>query len=387
MLLLAAVVLSIFVYGVISSMLGSLLPTLGFTGDQNGTLALTQATGLAIASFTSGPLIENRGKKTAMVAGLAALSTALWVMPGASGNFRMAAAFWFLLGIGGGMMATASNSLISDIGGARRSSILNSANLFFGLGLMVTPYLAAHVFESDVRGLCYFGAALASITLTLHALIRVPPPDHKQRFSVAEAVGLLKIPILRWFAVLAFLYVACEVGMSNWLVKYLIAKGVERDDALQILSLGFALGLLIGRIAAWWILKHVTAANVALGGSVLMALSTLWVLLSGGNTTVVMAAVFCTGFAMGPVYPTVLGMVGDAFPKSTASAMGSVITCGWIGLAVSSRLIGAIAGANEGRLSQALFVFPLFSLAMIGVSFALRKAADPKPFRNYRTSL
>src|SRR5450432_2285237 len=144
-MLLAAVVLAILVYGVISSMLGSLLPALGFTGVQNGTLALSQATGLTIAALSAGPFIDIRGKKTAMLAGLAAMATALWLLPNASGNFPMAASLWFLLGLGGGVLGTTSNSLLSDIGGVRRSATLNMGNLFFGLGLMVTPFLASNI--------------------------------------------------------------------------------------------------------------------------------------------------------------------------------------------------------------------------------------------------
>jgi hypothetical protein len=43
---------------------------------------------------------------------------------------------------------------------------------------------------------------------------------------------------------------------------------------------------------------------------------------------------------MAPVFPTTLAIVGDAFPRMTGTAIGFVITCGWTGLAVSSRIIG-----------------------------------------------
>jgi FHS family L-fucose permease-like MFS transporter len=371
-MLLAAVTLSILVYGVISSMLGSLLPALGFTGGQNGTLALTQASGLAIASLLAGPLIDTRGKKTAMVIGLTGIGSALFLLPSAAGNFALAAWLWFLLGLGGGTMATASNSIISDLGGARRSSILNFTNLFFGLGLMITPFLASRLFAGDVQGLCYFGAALATATLAIQTFMRFPPRQQGKRFNLAEASQLLSSPILHLFALLAFLYVSCEVGMSNWLVKYLIAKGVARDHALRILSLGFALGLLFGRVVASRVLNRVSAATVASVSAILMTLATFWVLDSGSSETVIIIAVFSAGLAMAPVYPTTLGMVGDVFPNSTGTAMGLVITAGWAGLAVSSRIIGWVAGGDESHIATALLLFPIFSCLMIGVSFIVR---------------
>jgi hypothetical protein len=67
-------------------------------------------------------------------------------------------------------------------------------------------------------------------------------------------------------------------------------------------------------------------------------------------------------------------MVGDRFPVMTAIAIA--IACGWIGLAVSSKIIGAIAGSNSGNaadnLKTALPVLPAFSVLMIFVNLPLR---------------
>jgi len=83
-------------------------------------------------------------------------------------------------------------------------------------------------------------------------------------------------------------------------------------------------------------------------------------------------AVFCAGLAMAPVFPTTLAMVGDAFPRATATAMGIAITSGWIGLMVSSRIIGGIAGADPTRLKTALLVIPIFSVLMVIVNLIVR---------------
>ena len=82
--------------------------------------------------------------------------------------------------------------------------------------------------------------------------------------------------------------------------------------------------------------------------------------------------VFLAGVSMAPMFPTALAMVGDAFPRMTATAIGFAITCGWAGLAVSSRLIGAIAGGDPKRLKTALLVIPAFSVVMIGLNLVIR---------------
>ena len=161
-------------------------------------------------------------------------------------------------------------------------------------------------------------------------------------------------------------------------MKYLIAKGVAREHALKIMSLGFAFGLLSGRVVASWILVRVSAPKVVVGSAVLTTITTFWMLHAGSGELATAVAVYCVGLSMGPVFPTTLGLTGDAFPNATGTAMGVVITAGWAGLAVSSRLIGVIAGKDESNLSNALLLFPIFSLAMIVVSMAMWKTTRVK---------
>jgi MFS family permease len=77
------------------------------------------------------------------------------------------------------------------------------------------------------------------------------------------------------------------------------------------------------------------------------------------------ALVFLAGLSMAPVFPTTLAIVADAFPRMTGTAIGIVITCGWAGLAVSSHIIGAIAGNDPKRIRKALMVIPASSVLMI----------------------
>ena len=99
---------------------------------------------------------------------------------------------------------------------------------------------------------------------------------------------------------------------------------------------------------------------------------TTYVLLQTTDPSMAWGTVFAAGIAMAPVFPTTLGMVGDAFPKGTATAMGFVITFGWVGLAVSSQIIGALGGNDPSRLSTALLVLPGASALMVVIMLVLR---------------
>lgn len=373
-MLIFAAILATFIYGMIAAMLGTILPELSdrfqLTPRQNGTIALAQAIGLIVASLAVGPLLDDEGKKAGLILGLAFISLALFVLPRSPG-FGSIVVLLFFLGVGGGIVVTGANALISDVGEAHRATTLNMVNLFFGLGGLATPFVSAHLFNRNWVRLCYSVACLTVITLAVQAVTHMPPPAGAGRFILADAGPVLGRPLLFLLGFFLFLYISCEVGVWNWLTRHLIAQGIPESSALNILSLGFALGLLIGRVGVAPILIHVSSIAVLLVASVAMAVTT-FLMLRTNRTVPAFALVFLAGLSMAPVFPTTLAIVGDAFPRMTSTAIGIVITCGWTGLAVSSRLIGTIAGGDPRRLRNALLVIPGAAVLMVLLSLIIR---------------
>jgi fucose permease len=375
-MLIFAAILAFLIYGMIAAMLGTILPDLSdrfrLTPSQNGTIAFAQALGLITASLAVGPVLDNEGKKIGLTLGLALISIALFALPRSLG-FSTIVFLLFLLGLGGGTLVTAANALVSDVSATHRAAALNMTNLFFGVGAFATPFVSANLFRRNWVRLCYIIASLAIVALVWDALIKMPAPTGAGRFILADAAPVLGRPLLFLIALFLFLYITCEVGIWNWLPRHLIAQGIPESTALNILSLGFALGLLIGRAAILPILIHAPAITVTLVGSVVMALTT-FLMLRTNRPVVAAALVFLAGLSMAPVFPSTLAIVGDAFPRMTGTAIGFVITCGWTGLAVSSRIIGAIAGGDPTRLKKALLVIPASALLMVGLDLAINNA-------------
>jgi fucose permease len=372
--LLFAVIIAILLYGMIASMLGTILPDLSerfrLSPSQNGTIALAQALGLMLASLCTGPLVDHEGEKLGLVLGLAIIAVALMALPRSPG-FGSVVALLFLLGVGGGTLVTCANSLVSDVGATHRAMALNLVNLFFGVGGLMTPFIAANLFGKNWVRLCYTVASLTVITLLVQAVTTMPAPHGDTGFVFAEAGPVLGRPLLFLIALFLFLYIGCEVGVWNWLARHLIAQGIPESRALNILSFGFALGMLIGRAGILPILVHVPAITVTLTGSVAMAITTFMMLRTNKGGTALLW-VFLAGVSMAPVFPTTIAIVGDAFPRFTGTAIGFVITCGWLGLAVSSRVIGYVAGGDATRLKKALLIIPGSAVLMVGLDLAIR---------------
>jgi len=374
--LIFAAILAIFVYGMIAAMLGTILPELSdrfhLTPAQNGTIAFSQALGLIIASVGVGPLLDSEGDKVGLILGLAFIVVSLLALP-RSGGFRSIVFLLFLLGVGGGIVVTGANALVSAVSPDHRATALNLVNLFFGLGGLATPFIAANLFKRNWLRLCYTVALLTVVALAVQFATHVPAPAQAAGFVLADAGPVLGRPLLFLLGAFLFLYISCEVGIWNWLARHLIAQGIPEQRALNILSLGFALGLLVGRVGVSPILISVPANTVLLAASIAMAVTTL-LMLRTVKPVAAAALVFIAGVSMAPVFPTTLAITGTAFPRMTGTAIGFVITCGWIGLAVSSRIIGAIAGGDPLRLKKALLIIPGFAVLMIGLNLVIGAA-------------
>jgi len=372
MLLILAASLAVFVYGMVASMLGTINPALatrfGLDNVQTSYIALSQGIGLVIASVSVGPLLDRKGNKVGLLLGLGLVAAALFVLANATGYGAMVVSM-AVLGLGGGITLTAANALGSDVGESRRAIVLNFLNVFVGLGGLVTPFVAGNLLAGDAVRVAYGGAILTVGALVIQLFTKVPPGEVVK--TRGGSAGVFRERLLFVLAFSVLLYTACEFAVWNWLPKYLIAQGIPEKTSLNILSLGFALGLLIGRVAVAPILIKVPPLTVTTGAAALMAVTT-YSLLQARDATVAGVVVFCAGLAMAPVFPTTIALVGSLFKQGAATAIGFTITCGFTGLVVSSPLIGWLSGTDPKGLGKGLLILPVCSAIMVCLYLLLR---------------
>lgn len=373
MLLVLAAVSGVLVYGMVAALLGTILPELSkrlkLTPTEMGRIALAQAVGLVLASIVVGPLIGIAGKKIALVIALAILTFGLFSLP-RSTSFGSVAGMLSVIGFGGGIIVAGANSLTGDMGsGMSEMTKTNLLNSFFGLGGLLTPFIAANLFKGNSAKLLNLIASLTVVSLVLFAIGPIPGPmGGGDAFGGAGAV--LGSGAFWLVSLLFFLYIACEVGVWNWLVQHLVAQGLPEKSALNVLSLGFALGLLLGRLLVVPFLpKDLSPVQVTLGAGVLMAITTFAMLQVRGAGAAA-GAVFVGGLAMAPVFPNAIAITNTTF-QGNPTALGLALVFGWMGLAVSSPIIGALGGHDTRKLKTALLVLPVMSVLIVGVSVLL----------------
>jgi fucose permease len=358
--------LVIFIYGMLASLLGTIVPSLGtilsLSNTQVGYLALSQGLGLAGTSVVAGAFMDAKGKKAGIIIGLLASLIGLAILshPVSLGLSILA---MVILGCGGSLVIVGSNAIASDVPDKRRAATINFLNVFAGLGGFATPFVAGNLLGSDAVKSAYCGIAISALALAV--AIFTPMPEKKEdRTSGEEKGNIFSSGILYVLASIIFLYTACEFGIWNWFPKFLISTGIPTAKALNILSFGFASGLLVGRMVASKLLTKTSPYYVTLTCCILMGVITFSMLrvpsLAGGAPLV-----FLAGFVMAPIFPTTIAIVGRLFKQQAATAIGFAITCGFSGLVVSSPVIGWLSGSEVEGLGRGLLLLPAMSIIVV----------------------
>lgn len=133
----AAACLGMLVFGIVMTVLGSILPSLidRFAVDKAaaGSSITLLSVGILAGSLVFGPLVDRYGFKGMLTAcsllvflGLEALAFAP--------SFDLLRAAVFFVGFGGGVINGGTNALVSDISEEGRSAGLSLLGVFFGLG-------------------------------------------------------------------------------------------------------------------------------------------------------------------------------------------------------------------------------------------------------------
>jgi fucose permease len=358
----------------LASLLGTIVPSLGatlsLTNAEIGYLALSQGLGLAATSVIAGALMDRKGKKLGIVIGLVASLIGLGILSHPV-NLQLSIIAMAILGCGGSLVIVGSNAIANDVPDARRAVALNFLNIFVGLGGFATPFIAGNLLGSDAVKSVYCGIAICSLALVVTVVTPIPYKASEAHAGSAVEKKIFTFGILYVLAAITLLYTACEFGMWNWFPKFLISRGMPGTTALNILSFGFASGLLVGRVVATKLLTKLSPYHVTLACCVLMGVLTFSVLKApslGGGAPLV----FLVGFVMAPIFPTTIAMVGQLFKQQAGTAIGFAITCGFSGLVVSSPVIGWLSGPEPAGLARGLLLLPAMSAVVVVILIVFR---------------
>jgi fucose permease len=279
------------------------------------------------------------------------------------------------LGVGMGGIDGGMNGLVLDLYPAGRGRALNLLHLCFSLGALASPLVVGRVVDAGASWQSViFASAVAAIPIAiLFAVVRLPSGRHEHAPGSSAIRTGLALPLVL-LAVAIALYVGAELGVSNWLVRYLQAASLTlATSALALFWACLALGRLVSaRLGdrfdhAWFAATSAMASAVALVAAVAVPSLDASILLFG-----------VVGFAFGPVYPLIMAVAGDRYPARSAAVSGFLAGIAITGAIIYPPLMGFVsvgAGLGVAMLGAAALVFACGALLAV---VARRPAAVPE---------
>jgi FHS family glucose/mannose:H+ symporter-like MFS transporter len=306
----------------VPSLIRSIEHDFGQTDAGIGLFYLLNAAAYVTGSLGGGIVTERIGRRRVLTAGALLMALGLVALATVtSWPLFLLAALPF--GLGSGAIDGGGNALILDLFAAARGRALNLLHLFFSLGALGSPFIVGQLVESGIPWQAVIlGTGIAAIPLaTLLAILDMPAgqQDREAGGPSAAATGRLALdPFLLALAVAIGLYVASEIGVSNWLVRFL--SSAPLGIATTALTLFWA-GLTLGRLISARVADRFDHTRFAAAASVVMAAALVGAVIVP-SLSVSVALFALAGFASGPVYPLIIAIGGERFPGRSAAVGG-----------------------------------------------------------------
>ncbi|HJW21266.1 MAG TPA: MFS transporter, partial [Candidatus Limnocylindrales bacterium] len=317
----------------------------------------------ASASLAGGLLTERFGRRAPL--GLAAATLAIGLaIAGRASSWEVFLAAAIPMGAGAGAIDGGLNGLILAIVGTGRGRALNLLHLFFSLGALAAPFVVGRLVAGGAAWQLVMLATGVPALAVAGALALVSMPSGREERRSREEpsnrdspppsparLGRLPRPLLFLTFAIAC-YVASEIGVSSWTVRFLHELPLE--TATLALS-GFWAGLAVGRLAAAKWSDRFSHDAIAAAASCLAGIGVIVAVVSP-SPAVSIAAIAIAGIGSGPVFPLIVAIGGELYPARVAAVAGTLTASAVLGGIVYPPLMGLMSesiGLAAGLLGAA----------------------------------
>jgi len=313
-----------------------------------GTLQYATMTGIALAGLLLGQLADRFGRRRTIIVGLTLFAVSCFLL--AAGESLLF--FAVLLGLSGlaiGIFKTGALALIGDISTstAQHTSIMNTAEGFFGVGAIIGPAILARLLSAGLSWtwLYVIAGTICVVLIVLALLVKYPETRMRAGDVAFSGTGrAMRSPYVLAFSAGAFLYVGVEAAVYVWMPTLLAGyTGSAATLVTYSISIFFLLRA-AGRFLGAWMLTRVRWQSVLalFSGCILLC----FILSVTGGVSWAVYLLPLSGLFMSVMYPTINSKGISCLPKSEHGAGAGVILFFTCGSAVLAPLaIGAVSDA------------------------------------------
>lgn len=358
--------MSVFGLGIIFSIIGALKLELSKVlniddAKVGGLISALMFTSMIVVIII-GPLVDALGYKAIAITGFLVGFIAVFSLIAAK-SYKTAILSCILLGISAMCVNTVGNTLMPHVlfGGTNAPAALNLGNTFFGIGAFLTPLFIGLMLKK--LGYKSTGNIIAAVLLLfmIVAIFVKGFPQVPAGFPFTEALGLLSNGVIITTALALFCYIGIETSMGGWVSTYVHDMGFSEKGSNFALS-GFWISLMIARLVAAGVVTADMGVVPIIVLSV-MAFVTILIMIIAKSKPLALIGVLLTGFAFGPIFPTIIGVM---FTKVDSSIHGSAFGITFaIGLIGASTIPAAIGYFAKGKSIQKSMGIALVTAALL----------------------
>jgi FHS family glucose/mannose:H+ symporter-like MFS transporter len=250
---------------------------------------------------------------------------------------------------------------------------MNLHHLFFSIGALSAPLVVGALIEGGVAWQSVFiGSAVAPLALAAWYAVAAMPSGRATTPSTSGVDGAarsrplpsgLGLPIAL-LAVAMATYVASEVGVSSWLVRFL------EPAPLSTATLGLSLfwgGLAVGRLVSSAIADRFDHLHFTTACAVLLSVALIGAIVVPSLPVSIALFALC-GAASGPIFPMVQAIGGERYVDRSAAVSSLLTGFGVVGGTLYPALMGVLS-VTVG-LTVAMFGNVVLGFACAGSLYA-----------------
>ncbi len=355
---------SLFFSGVLVSFLGAVLPVWRYHIEPDylliGSYFLVQNLGILAGPACGVQVLKRKGLGFTLTLGCGLACASLLMLAA----FSPPASLWgrlgglFLLGFSAGLLNTSGFHAITPAYELHRAATLNLAGILFGSGCLVSAlFLAGTFFVYTVPSVLILMAAGPGLAAGVYARSKIPLPAEVQQPGLRDAMKDFRSPAAILFALLLFFQFGNEGALAGWLALFLTQRlGASPATSIFLLAL-FWSALLVGRVAAQWLLPRVRHGRLLMG-AVLVPMFACLVLFSTNNLFGATLGVLLAGGGFSVILPLVMEKIGDRFPYYHPGFYNGIFSVALTG--------GLLAPASLGYFAHFLGIGVVMGLPLIG---------------------
>jgi len=394
----AVALMCVFGLGMCFAVLGSisvkLMPRCQMDSAKFGSLVSAFMFCCLVASLVVGVTIDTVKYQPVAVAGFVLTAISLFLLA-RSKSYGALVLACLLLGFGAMALNTAGNVMGPTVlfEGKEPARASNLLNVFFGLGLFLTPLIVSFLFQKTSYENAVTALAVIILAPVVLAFLAVYPQS-EAAFALGDAVALLKEPAVLVAAFVLFCYIALESSFCNWLAPYgkeVITAGNpelgqdKADASAQRMLSVFAIFMMIGRLITSQLpallnFNLAASGHYVIAGCAVVAIIVIFLMTVSKSTGLAWVLAALAGLIFAPCFPTTVGVTFSKFtPAVYGSIFGIIFAVGLAGAVIVPKAIGNLATGSSIQKSLKLLLPACVLLIVLAIVMGQTKGSRPAP--------